>query len=186
MIKINVFNQSDFDMLIVKRAADAFFAERETKSFSERHPELGKMVNCYVCGTRHRSARVCVPTYAVIPDEMDEQGQPVFRIASQYTRKGVYGAKNFKGRILKHRNAWGLQVLERATIIFRQDIASFPSLTTESIYLTKEEKAERDKELERFGRVALSRSLNELRKKRADRRHKFHKIARASRKANRA
>jgi hypothetical protein len=186
MIKINVFNQADFDAQVVKRAVDAYFAEREVKSFSERHPELGKMVNCPVCLERHRSARVCVPTYAVVPDETDEQGQPVFYLASQYTRKGVYGAKNFKGRILKHRNAWGLQVLERATILFRQDIASFPSLTTESIYLTKEQKAERDKELERFGRVALSRSLNEFRKKRADRRRKFQKITKASRKANRA
>ncbi len=186
MIKINVFNQSDFDMLIVKRAADAFFAERETKSFSERHPELGKMVNCYVCGTRHRSARVCVPTYAVIPGETDEQGQPVFRIASQYTRKGVMGAKSVKGRILKHRNARGLQVLERATILFRQDIVSFPSLTRESVDETKEQKAERTKELDRMGRVSLSRALNELRKEWATRRRKFHLITKASRKANRA
>lgn len=40
------------------------FSER---SFSQRHPELGKMINCHVCGTRHRSAQVCEQKFVVGP-----------------------------------------------------------------------------------------------------------------------
>src|SRR6266403_441783 len=28
----------------------------EGRSFADRHPELGKMINCRVCGTRHRAS----------------------------------------------------------------------------------------------------------------------------------
>lgn len=33
---------------------EKFLKDQKLKSFSERHPELGKMINCHVCGHRHR------------------------------------------------------------------------------------------------------------------------------------
>lgn len=36
------------------KAIAEFEAAQEEKTFSQRHPELGKMFNCRVCGTRHR------------------------------------------------------------------------------------------------------------------------------------
>lgn len=36
-------------------AADAALGEMKDRSFSARNAQLGKMINCYVCGERHRS-----------------------------------------------------------------------------------------------------------------------------------
>jgi len=66
MIKINVFNQADFDKLLALRAAtDQFFEDRSNLTFSGRNPELGKMINCGVCNRRHRFAHTCVQNYVV-------------------------------------------------------------------------------------------------------------------------
>ncbi len=43
----------------VQDAIAKFFAEFKERSYSGRHPELGKMVNCAICGTRHRASQVC-------------------------------------------------------------------------------------------------------------------------------
>lgn len=50
----------------LEAAVSAFNTERSAKSFSGRHPELGRMVNCPVCDKRHRSAHVCLPRYCDI------------------------------------------------------------------------------------------------------------------------
>lgn len=150
--------QEAFDEL--SQLAQFFFDSRKDKSFSERHPELGKMINCPVCGERHRSAHVCVPTYAKGKNGED-------RLCSQHTNKGIYGAAAYRGRILKHRNAWGLKVLERATMLFRKDYAPF----------YKDEDA--------AGKMALSRALNELREERNARRRKQRSIVKESRRRNR-
>jgi hypothetical protein len=38
----------------LQKAVEAALTNIGDRSFSARHPELGKMVNCQVCGTRHR------------------------------------------------------------------------------------------------------------------------------------
>jgi len=43
----------------VAQAADKALKEIRSRSFSGRHPELGKMVKCQVCERRHRSSIVC-------------------------------------------------------------------------------------------------------------------------------
>lgn len=63
MIKINLFNQADYDKLLLKRVTEEYFSGREQKSYSGRHPEKGKMINCRVCGQRHRLSRICVPKW---------------------------------------------------------------------------------------------------------------------------
>jgi hypothetical protein len=150
MIKINLFNQADFDkILAVKAATDAFFAQRETLSFSGRHPELLSMFNCGVCGRRHRRSHTCAQNYV----------------------KEAEGIRGPKIRHNRHRNAWGLQVLERATAIYRE----FKEVC---IVKTQEE----DDEL---GKHSLSMALNSKRAERAARRRKLHLITRESRQINR-
>src|SRR5690242_6541951 len=65
MIKINVLRsqvaQKSHDEMLA--AVAAFEEGRRVKSFSERNPELGKMINCAVCSRRHRSSKVCAPVY---------------------------------------------------------------------------------------------------------------------------
>jgi hypothetical protein len=175
MIQINVFNQADFDASLFGIALK-FIREHEAKSYSGRHPELGKMISCYICERRHRVAQVCTPVYATytyltVPDD---QGNPVPKpmMAAQNTKKGVMGAKSFKGRIIRHRNAWGLQVLERATKLYRMDISSFPNASQE--------------EQDKMGKSALSRALNEKRAERAARRKSLFQITRESRRINTA
>lgn len=61
------------------------------RSFSGRHPELGKMINCKFCGHRHReNERNCKQVFA-----KDENGND--RTVPQ-TRKGIYGAAMFAKR----------------------------------------------------------------------------------------
>lgn len=42
----------------LKKAIEAANSTIEARSFSERHPELGKMINCQVCRRRHRATNV--------------------------------------------------------------------------------------------------------------------------------
>jgi hypothetical protein len=190
MIKINLFNQADFDRLLLSRAVNEYLSSREHKSFSERHPELGKMIKCAICGLRHRSARVCTPVYATHATKtvQAEDGSvvPMPMLASQHTRKGVLGANAFRGRILKHRNAWGLQVLDRAQQIYRREMAFYPNVRTDIADQTKAEKKEAQDFMDKIGKQSLSRALNEKRAARAARRRKFFLITRESRRVNRA
>jgi hypothetical protein len=104
----------------------------EARSFSERHPELGKMVNCPVCSTRHRkNERKCeqVFTYRVGDfeiyrmDETTNQLVPDYRTAmrpdEKPTRKQVMGAASFvKKRFHPHPSKVKLQFIERTRKIF--------------------------------------------------------------------
>lgn len=75
-----------------KAVQDAIAKLREDiadRSFSGRHPELGKMINCKICGLRHRSSIVCKENVIV---------------STAQTRKGVYGSAAFaKKRVRPHR-----------------------------------------------------------------------------------
>jgi hypothetical protein len=52
------------DKTKVKIVADIALKEIRSRSFSGRHPELGKMIKCQICGTRHRSSKICKFRYA--------------------------------------------------------------------------------------------------------------------------
>lgn len=101
------------------------------RSFSARHPELGKMVNCRICGTRHReNERKCVQvfTYRVGNYEVfreDENGDlvPAYRTAVQPnekpTMKQVMGRAAFaKKRFNPHPSKIKLQFIERTRKVF--------------------------------------------------------------------
>lgn len=167
--------QEAADAAYLQEAVAEFESEREAKSFSGRHPELGKMVNCGVCGRRHRSAHVCVPVYARQKIYDPETGQDTLGgelVASDKTVKGVYGAARVKGRrILRHRNATGLQVLERADRLYREEYLSFIKANTE-------------KERDELGKRALIQAIREIKAERRAHRRKLYKITRRSRQIN--
>ena len=91
------------------------------KSYAQRHPELGKMMNCQVCGRRHFSSQVCKQRFAVRHIEEDvETGERTVVYATAIpadkkpTRNQVLGAKMFKGRRIKpHVSRTKLMMIEK-------------------------------------------------------------------------
>jgi hypothetical protein len=128
MIKINVLSAEQQKL----NAAIADFNDAQyQKSFSERHPELGKMIKCAICLSRHRAnERGCgqVFTFRVGDYEIfreDEKGDlvPAYRTCvqpdSKPTMKQIVGAAQFKKKRLKqHPNKGKLQFIERVRIVF--------------------------------------------------------------------
>lgn len=91
------------------------------RSYSQRHPELGKMINCPVCNRRH-NGKQCEAKYAPLHEEEDlETGEvtKVYRMAAQNTRKGVLGAAVFaKKRFHPHLNRRKTLFIERVRKLF--------------------------------------------------------------------
>ena len=77
MIHINVQSK---EILLLNRAVANAVNQIRQRSFAGRHSELGKMINCWVCKTRHRSSIKCEATYSSTVSE---------------TRKGTLGAAMF-------------------------------------------------------------------------------------------
>jgi hypothetical protein len=75
------------------------------RSYSERHPELGRMMNCQVCNRRHREPQ-CQPRYHVLYTEEDPdtgETNDVLAVCQQQTLKGRIGATQFKHKRMKPR-----------------------------------------------------------------------------------
>jgi len=92
----------------IQQAVEKFREEFKQKSFSGRHSELGKMINCVICSRRHRSAEICLQRFA-----KNEQG--VELIAKGYGHG--------KGRLHRHWNRRSLQVVD----LTRRLIPSYPN-----------------------------------------------------------
>jgi hypothetical protein len=89
----------------VAEAIKKFREEFTERSFAGRNVELGKMINCKVCGLRHRSSHECE--------------QRIVTPAPHNTRKGIYGAQAFaKKRIKSHHSARMLQLVQLTQDIF--------------------------------------------------------------------
>jgi hypothetical protein len=84
-------------------------AEIRRRSFSGRHPELGKMIKCQVCGRRHReNERKCEQQFVQLwVDEDMETGEKTIGYATlppegmKFTKRMKDGAATFKGKRLK-------------------------------------------------------------------------------------
>ncbi len=90
-------------------------AEIRGRSFSGRHPELGKMIKCAICSRRHRSSIKCEQKFKELHIEEDlETGEKEIIYATvPKTRNGIVGAAAFKGKRLKpHPNRRMLQFIE--------------------------------------------------------------------------
>jgi hypothetical protein len=90
-----------------QKAAEAALAEIHGRSYSGRHPELGRMINCQFCNLRHReNERKCVQKFTTVVNRGPEEKIVPERTAPQ-TKKGVLGAKMFEKRRLRpHSNRW--------------------------------------------------------------------------------
>ena len=155
MIKVNML---DVERQKVNAAVAAALRTIRNRSFSGRHPELGKMVNCPVCDRRHRGA-ICGPVYAV--GRYATEKVPL--IASQDTYKGIYGAHTVaKKRLRPHAYRRGLQLVQR----------------TQQIFSLFEPYISDPQECMREARKAAYRQLTEERKKEAKRKCDQQKLSR--------
>lgn len=111
-------------------AADKALKEIRHRSFSDRNPELGRMIKCQVCGLRHRSVIKCEQRFVELWIEEDlETGEKTTVYATAVQPKGieipsqasahhptikqVIGAAVFKGKRLNpHPNKRNLQFIE--------------------------------------------------------------------------
>jgi len=109
-----------------QKAADAATAEIRGKSFSGRHPELGKMIKCLVCVLRHRDSQKCEQRFKELwIDEDIETGERTTVYATvplhnqKPTIKAIVGAKQFAGkRKFRRPNPNMLQVVELTRELF--------------------------------------------------------------------
>ena len=111
-------------------ASTLALGEIKRRSFSARHPELGKMVKCQVCQKRHRDSIKCSQKFVELWIEEDlETGEKttIYAIsaqpkgvevphqisAQQPTLKQTVGAAALKGkRLHPHPNRRNLQLIE--------------------------------------------------------------------------
>jgi hypothetical protein len=109
--------------------------EIKRRSFSGRHPELGKMIKCQVCQKRHRSSVKCEQKFVELWIEEDlETGEkttvyataaqpkgteiPHQISAQQPTLKQAIGAAALKGKRQKpHPNKRNLQLIEQVRVL---------------------------------------------------------------------
>lgn len=103
------------------------------RPYSERHPELGKMVNCKVCGTRHRvNERKCeqvftyrIKDYELLKENEDGKLVPDYRTCvgegEKPTRNQVMGRLAFaKKRYNPHPSKIKLLLIERTRAVFER------------------------------------------------------------------
>jgi hypothetical protein len=158
----------------VKKALQAI----KDRSFSGRNPQLGKMVKCQVCGTRHRSVIKCEQRFKELHTEEDlETGEvtTVFATCLQPDKKPTVrqkvGAQGFKGkRKNPHPNQGDLQLIERSKKNF--------DATGDEGYVSPEEFQHRI-------RLVRTTAERQLRKENRRKAKKFRKVQDVSRRINR-
>lgn len=63
--------EPEFKSTLTQAQLDAATAEIAGRSFTGRHPELGKMINCAVCGLRHRAINKCEQKFTYTVKDKD-------------------------------------------------------------------------------------------------------------------
>ena len=102
----------------VSDAIAKYRKEHAEKSFSQRHPELGKMVNCQFCSRRHRSSIVCQQVFTTVVNCGPNEKTVEPRLAPK-TRRGVNGAQAFaKKRINPHFSNKRLELVQLTQDLF--------------------------------------------------------------------
>lgn len=71
--------EPEFKSTLTQAQLDAATAEIVGRLFSGRHPELGKMINCVVCGLRHRTANKCVQNFTYTVKDKDGRSYQQYR-----------------------------------------------------------------------------------------------------------
>lgn len=103
---------------------DAALSGIGARSFSGRHPELGKMLNCQVCNRRHRGAQ-CAQMFAISHYEGDvtivyrEAEMRFITMPDGTERQDVVGKNAFKGKRQHRRpNKWGNQLIAKTRELY--------------------------------------------------------------------
>jgi hypothetical protein len=117
----------------LRKAVEGFIQTSSTRTFSERHPELGKMVNCAVCGTRHRqNERKCeqvftsrIGDYELFRENEKGELVPDYRTCiepgTKPTKRQVVGAAAFaKKRLKQHPSKIKLLLIQKTRRIFEE------------------------------------------------------------------
>jgi len=102
----------------ISQAIAKFRADHAGKTFSQRHPELGKMLNCPFCLRRHRSMIVCQQVFTTVVNRGPNERTVIERLAPR-TRRGVNGAQAFaKKRINPHYSSKRLELVQLTQDLF--------------------------------------------------------------------
>jgi hypothetical protein len=89
----------------LQEAVDKATKALRSRSYSGRHPELGKMIKCAACGRRHYDFKICEITYA-----KDADGNEIVN---------PWGARsNIRGRFHPHPSKRKLQLVQRTQKVF--------------------------------------------------------------------
>jgi hypothetical protein len=87
-----------------QKAAEAALAEIHDRSYAGRHPELGRMINCALCGLRHREnwVRKCEQKFAEKDGVVYGELKPPEGL-THLTKNQIIGKARFKGRAVPRR-----------------------------------------------------------------------------------
>jgi len=124
-------NKLDIKQLVADAIAK-FREDHTAKSFSQRHPELGKMLNCKICSRRHRSSIICKQVFTTIINRGPDEREVPERHAAQ-TRKGINGSQMFAKKRIKPHHSHARLLLVQMT----QDL--FPKYFSWNIFKTPQE-----------------------------------------------
>jgi hypothetical protein len=157
-------------------AADKALKAIHDRPYAARHPELGKMFNCQVCGQRHRSSFVCAQKFEVLAEDEDlETGEKTAIYATaipadgKATPKQVVGAAAFnKKRRLRRPNPNDLQIVEITRRVYGR--TDYDSDKPEDVAFMQECRLE---------------AVREIRAKRKAKAKAYRKMQKASRRTNR-
>jgi hypothetical protein len=150
---------------LVQQAIEKFREDFKHRSFSQRNPDLGKMVNCQVCNLRHRSSQICHQRHVVElvpPDGLTE-----------LTKFQVLGRKQFSGkRINPHYSKKRIQLVQRTIELYPLHDGIWPGghgLTPEvmAMHMARREALE-----------GLQRERNERRSQKTSAQHRSRRINR--------
>lgn len=130
--------EDKFDVkLEVQKAIEKFRKEFADRSFSQRHPELGRMINCAVCFLRHRSSQVCHQRF--VKELTPPEG------LTGLTKFQLLGRAAFaKKRIKPHYSKKRLQLVQRTVELYPVHSGIWPSTPEKSVEVVTMQMARRE------------------------------------------
>jgi hypothetical protein len=113
----------------IAKEVKEFEEKYREKSFSERNPALGKMINCQFCDRRHRSVIQCEQKFALDENEAPRTGANIPGQYPHQTRRGALGVMdNTKGkRVLPHHSHKLLQLVQLTQDMFPAEQPFWPT-----------------------------------------------------------
>ena len=149
----------------IQKVIDAFKEKYANRTFSGRHPELGKMINCPICTRRHRASQVCHQQFVKVltpPEGL-----------TSLTKFQIFGRAAFaKKRLRPHHSKKLLQLIQRTQELFWIHYGCWPSTETKSAEQVAMEVVRRE------ARAALEKEYHDKRSKTQSMQHNSCRINR--------